>query len=62
MIVRFRWRRAGAHVRVRVFVVHLPGTTGELSGILMFDEDEWQTFRERLRWTGVGGVFFVEDD
>ncbi len=63
IVVRYRWKRAGAHVHVRVFIAYDPGGPGSASGELVFRQEEWHDF---VLGTKTDETFlvveFLEDD
>jgi hypothetical protein len=44
IVIRYRWKRGGAHVHVRVFIAYDRGAVGVGAGELTFREEEWHDF------------------
>lgn len=61
MIIKYRHRTEGAHVRVHVF------TNGALLGVLNFRTEEWDVFKAWQQRAAVAlssgyEVFFIDED
>jgi hypothetical protein len=59
---RYRWKRQGGHVHVRLFVGDRAAVTHAKAGDLCFSVDEWEAFVRQHAQTEGNTVVFSEDD
>lgn len=59
---RLRWQKRGGHIHVRIFASAKENATHAQNGMLLFTEQEWESFLRCFQDKGTDRVVIVPED